>query len=768
MRIREQLTPPSGWSSLVLVTIMLLTVAWSIQSAGWVAGLEVLTLAVIGAVAAGLMLSRLDWMPGPLAHGWGFVIGLVWLTLLGTRILPQYGVEPGYADMTVLARMGLVRDRVVEWIVIARAGGRAIQPEDSQLVFVLATGILLWLLAYVCVRFLVRYVSFWGAVLPSGFALLANLYYAPDTPPTYLILFLLCALLLAVNTSVAIQKEYWRQTRVHFHPDIGLDFLKDGAMVAVAVILLGHVAPAELQNDRLSSFVRSAARSPTVLQSEFDRLFPGIESPLSGSGGAYTDEMSLHGSIDLASVPIFDVRLPAGDDTRLPRYFRMMAFDAYDGGTWRRTAGWSLDEEIALQPPAATVAVTQSFTTFQAGLRQLFAAPQPAAFTIDVERRAAGPDSAPDLLEVESVEPLGAGAMYQAMSHHSVASVAELAAVNGVDPDWVVERYTALPSNAEVDEIEALARKVAGAEATRYAAADRLEDYLRANYTYSEEINEPPARGDRVHWFLFTERRGYCDYYSSAFVVMARSLGIPARVAAGYSRGVYSADRDAYRQYAYDAHSWPEVWFPEYGWIPFEPTAGDSEIARTAGAAAHAPIPTFPAPDAQTDDLLPEEDRPSPEEPSPAASSQGGAHGPAGLPMGLLAGAVLVAGVAYAGARLAWSRAFRGLSHAESAFARLVRLASWFGMKPRDHDTPYEYRGRLAERLRGHEDDLGTITDAYVRERFGGRRDDQSGGAIDDAWRRLKPALARLGVRFGASFVARTPASRSNRTATRD
>jgi hypothetical protein len=95
------------------------------------------------------------------------VLGFVWVTFLGTRILPSYNPPEDYAALDTLGRMGVVRDRIVGWLLVAQ-DGRQVAGEESGLVFVLATAILLWLLAYVCVRFLVRYVSFWGATLPSA------------------------------------------------------------------------------------------------------------------------------------------------------------------------------------------------------------------------------------------------------------------------------------------------------------------------------------------------------------------------------------------------------------------------------------------------------------------------------------------------------------------------------------------------------------------------------------------------------------------------
>jgi hypothetical protein len=77
-------------------------------------------------------------------------------------------------------------------------------------------------------------------------------------------------------------------------------------------------------------------------------------------------------------------------------------------------------------------------------------------------------------------------------------------------------------------------------------------------------------------------QRGYCDYYATAMVVLARLAGIPARLAVGYSTGDYEPEDEQYVVTELSAHSWPELYFPGFGWIPFEPTAGRAAPERVA------------------------------------------------------------------------------------------------------------------------------------------------------------------------------------------
>jgi hypothetical protein len=109
-------------------------------------------------------------------------------------------------------------------------------------------------------------------------------------------------------------------------------------------------------------------------------------------------------------------------------------------------------------------------------------------------------------------------------------------------------------------------------------------------------------------YFLFDLQRGYCDYYATAFVVMARVAGLPARFATGFAVGSWNPMDGEWVVTEAEAHSWPEVYFPEVGWVAFEPTAGRATLARIGSpefaasggvSAAVPPPPALPEPSTQ-------------------------------------------------------------------------------------------------------------------------------------------------------------------------
>ena len=92
-----------------------------------------------------------------------------------------------------------------------------------------------------------------------------------------------------------------------------------------------------------------------------------------------------------------------------------------------------------------------------------------------------------------------------------------------------------------------------------YDQAAALEAWLRVNITYNDQIPAPAQGQDGVDYVLFVTRQGFCDYYASAMAVMARALGIPARIATGYAQGQFDAKLNAYEVYQNNAHTWPET-----------------------------------------------------------------------------------------------------------------------------------------------------------------------------------------------------------------
>lgn len=136
-----------------------------------------------------------------------------------------------------------------------------------------------------------------------------------------------------------------------------------------------------------------------------------------------------------------------------------------------------------------------------------------------------------------------------------------------------VERYLQVPETTYADQIRALAEEVTAGATSDYERALALQSFFRDLQEFSYETELPPPRTDDAVWDFLTDRSGYCVQFATAMTVMARMIGLPARMAVGFLPG--EADPDLPRTWevtARSAHAWPEIYFEDAGWVRFEPT----------------------------------------------------------------------------------------------------------------------------------------------------------------------------------------------------
>ena len=166
---------------------------------------------------------------------------------------------------------------------------------------------------------------------------------------------------------------------------------------------------------------------------------------------------------------------------------------------------------------------------------------------------------------------------YEALSFVPAIAPARLRAALTDYPEEIRGVYLQLP---RLDpRIASFAQQVTSRAPTAYDKAAAIELYLRTRFGYTLELSGSPT-GDPLAHFLFERRAGHCEYFAAAMTVMLRTLGIPARYVNGFLPGEYNEVGEDYIVRASDAHSWVEVYFPEYGWIPFDPTPPAEEKAK--------------------------------------------------------------------------------------------------------------------------------------------------------------------------------------------
>ena len=322
----------------------------------------------------------------------------------------------------------------------------------------------------------------------------------------------------------------------------------------------------------------------------------------------------------------------------------------------------------------------------------------------------------------------------------------------GVYPTPIYQRYTQLPPTVSARTVE-LARSLAAGKSNAYDVAEAIESYLRSHITYNEDIAQPRV-ADVVDYVLFERPEGYCTYYATSMAVLLRILGIPTRMVVGYFPAEYDETAGGYMYRDQNAHAWVEVFFPGYGWIPFEPTAARAPIQRgvvpgvegLTGPVGPGGLPSG-LPTDERRFLLPEDFL------LPEGAGAVGALGPAsqeeatGWVTGLRVAGLLLFVLISTGLG-AWFWGTRGLSPVGQLMLKVQRAARLAGLPCDATMTPHELAAAVAAAFPGNRHHLRLLADLYTRERYGGkpttRRElDQA----QRAWRELRWRFVRHGLR---------------------
>ncbi len=333
----------------------------------------------------------------------------------------------------------------------------------------------------------------------------------------------------------------------------------------------------------------------------------------------YGETLALGLGQPLSDAVVMTVQAPAGHPAGVRFYWRARVYDRYADNAWESTLTEEapISESIFLDPALASQPRWHSSLVFtvQRPFGTIHVAPQPVS--VDRPGRAhfaRNPDGSLDIGYLQADPLLNAGASYTVQAALTAATIADLRAAGSDYPEWVRQRYLELPDDITSRTL-ALARQLTEGRETPYDIAQAVTRYLRGAITYQTTIEAPPRGQEVVDWLLFEYRKGFCNYYATAEVVLLRSLGIPARLAVGYAQGEYrsltpaeeapspggepergqnppGAALAAYIVRQKDLHAWPEVYFPGIGWVEFEPTANQSPILRLSGEAISAPVPT--------------------------------------------------------------------------------------------------------------------------------------------------------------------------------
>ena len=237
-------------------------------------------------------------------------------------------------------------------------------------------------------------------------------------------------------------------------------------------------------------------------------------------------------------------------------------------------------------------------------------------------------------------------------------------------------------------------------------------------------------------------RQGYCQFYASTMAIFLREQGIPSRIVEGFLPGERSATGEEPIGNG-QSHQWVEVYFPGYGWVPFDPTGG--EVARLPVLPSGPPVTgtAKPLPSIALPSRFGDNEFRDPDEVTGGATSTSN-----NLAAPLIGMTILLLVIVGALAFIAWQRGPRSGTTADHAYRTVTRLSSRFGFGPRPTQTVFEFSGSLGEVLPIVRPELELVAQAKVETAYGrGILGADRLQALKAAERRLKVNLLRLAFR---------------------
>jgi transglutaminase-like putative cysteine protease len=437
-------------------------------------------------------------------------------------------------------------------------------------------------------------------------------------------------------------------------------------------------------------------------------------------------------------------------------YWRGLAFDHFDGRGWsvtptrREVVPGSSEIGLAVASERRGARLVQRIVREPVASGVLFAAGKSLRLRGAVGRVERDPNGG-----LYALRTAGERVSYLVTSAVAVPSEAALRADRSEPPREGGGRYLQLPPLAPA--VAELARAAVAGLATDAERLRALELHLRRTGRYTDD---PPAHGSGerspIESFLLDRTEGHCEYFASGMVVLARTLGIPARLVNGFAGGAPNAILGFTELRQSDAHTWVEVHYERAGWVRYDPTPPD---LRLAGADALSASDRLAALQSALEfwwfrnviDFDRSRQaaalrrlwiawhawrRPAAERGEPAADAQHKAPAPPLRPLAWLAVPVALSAL---GALVARRRRAGGAAAVPAYYAQALRLVSRRGPRRAPADTARGFAARVAQALpAGPAEAFGRVTELYLAERFGGR-DAQGPGA--EALRLLRDSL---------------------------
>ena len=747
-RLRIPLAPAEGWWTLVLVAFMTVTAAWAIDDAAWVLGrgdwTDFLAWAAVLGVLAGFVGAKVGWNRW-VAH----IVGAVSATLI-VPLLVGHVLEP---KATLAAQYTATASATVQaWVDLIVNGLLATRQTGHHL---LVLGLLMWATGQFAASAVFRHRRPLSAVVVVGAILIGNLAATERDQLGFLVLFSLAAMFLLIRLHSLEEQATWLRRRIGDPSAVGSIYLRGGtAFILIAVfgslVLTASARSAPLQGAWVDL-------KPWLLDvgSAIQKYLPNGNDSRNFGGDSFGPNAPIGSLWSTGNEAALTIRRPPGNTDIY--YWRALTYDQFNFLGWAQsgneTTPRAANDDILAGTLDAVGTDNRRTVTFtvqpEPDYRSAFVVSPIAPVSIDQASRliGLGKDGFFEGLQIDTHGAYTIAASVPVTSKDGKTGLTgNLLAAAGTDyPADIAATYgqPTAPGTVGPEAKKVLDAVLASSpQKDPYNIALTMESYLRspAHFAYDPDVRDIDC-GDRSAAECFaSSKHGFCQHYATLMAVLLRELHIPARFVQGYLPGVLDSRTGVEQISNQGKHAWVEVYFPGYGWIPFDPTGGN--IAKSP------PLPTGPVASARPS-TRPSASAGPREQADPrrtAAGAAGGVTSGGGPGLGgyLVITLLLLVSVGII-AFLAWRRGPRGPSTPEGVYASIGRLAGRFGFGPRPTQTAYEYTTALGDVLPRVRPELHTVATAKVEVAYGRMAlGEDRLQALREAERRLRVGLLRL------------------------
>jgi transglutaminase-like putative cysteine protease len=745
--------PEEGWLTVSLVVLMMLTLTWSIDDAGWVLGrsewTDFLPWTAVGGVAIGFIGAQTRWNRW-LAHLIGAILAALIVPILVGGVLIPHASPGAQFVATATASVNAWSDLIVHQLPATRETGHHL----------LVLGLLCWATGQFAASAVFRHRRPLSAVVVIGTILIGNMSATVHDQLGYLIVFSLAALFLLIRLHALDEQSTWVRRRIGDPSAVGSIYLRGGTVFIVLAVVGALVLTTTARSSPLAGAWDDLKPWLINMSAAIQKFLP-VGGDNRGFGtvvfGPVATIRNIWTTNDQLAVTI---QRPIGDKSNY--YWRVITYDRFNlyGWDWSgstaadRGTGEGLLDGTLDQPSAAGTSDVVFKVTPDAQSPSDYALSPTAPIKIDRPSKVAllGDGGFFEGLQIDSHGGYTITASVPVKGDETPGGLTGniLAAAGTAYPKEVKDLYLDVPDGAFGPESQKILDKILVTKPSNpYDLATATVNELHsADFVYDTDVLDVDCGGTSVSECFAFSRHGYCEHYATLMAMLLRHEGVPTRFVHGYLPGSPDERTGIETITNQNAHAWVEVYFPGHGWYPFDPTGGG--VARADPLPSGRPVATPSAGPSSRASLPPDNALDPTRRPGSAGGpfppTSGGSDGPAGY---IIVSLLLLSAIA-AAAFLVWRRGPRGPTTPEGVYAGVARLASRLGFGPRPTQTAYEYAAALGDVLPDIRPELQTVATAKVEVAYGGRTlGEDRIKALGESYRRLRVSLLRLVFRRG-------------------